>query len=141
MINIAEKFENIKRHISIHAAGIVITKEPLTNYVPLCRSSSNILTQYNMIELEELGLLKIDFLGLRTLTVIDDTINLIKKDYGKLIDIKNIDLNDKNVLKLFKTAETIGVFQFESVGMRLFLKDLDAKDFDELILALSLIHI
>lgn len=138
MINIAEKFENIKRHISIHAAGIVITKEPLTNYVPLCRSSSNILTQYNMIELEELGLLKIDFLGLRTLTVIDDTINLIKKDYGKLIDIKNIDLNDKNVLKLFKTAETIGVFQFESVGMRLFLKDLDAKDFDELILANSI---
>lgn len=79
LINTSEKFEKFHRHISIHAAGIVITKEELTEYVPLAKSGDNIVTQFNMIELEELGLLKMDFLGLRTLTVIDDTIRLIKK--------------------------------------------------------------
>ena len=91
-----------------------------------------------MVELEELGLLKMDFLGLRTLTVIDDTIKLVKKNYNRDIDIEKISLNDKNVLNLFKTADTIGIFQFESTGMRLFLKDLKADNFDELVAANSL---
>lgn len=138
LINTSEKFENLKRHISIHAAGIVITKENLTEYVPLSKSTDNIVTQFNMIELEELGLLKIDFLGLRTLTVIDGAIKLIEKNHFKKIDIENIDLNDKNVLKLFKNADTVGIFQFESQGMRIFLKQLNAENFDELILANSI---
>ena len=79
-----------------------------------------------------------DFLGLRTLTVIDDTIKLVKNNYNQIIDIENIQLDDKNVLTLFKTADTIGVFQFESTGMRLFLKDLKADNFDELVAANSL---
>ncbi|WP_462247395.1 DNA polymerase III subunit alpha [Parvimonas micra] len=138
LINISEKFEKFHRHISIHAAGIVITKEELTEYIPLAKSGENIVTQFNMIELEELGLLKMDFLGLRTLTVIDDTIKLVKKNYNRDIDIEKISLNDKNVLNLFKTADTIGIFQFESTGMRLFLKDLKADNFDELVAANSL---
>lgn len=138
LINISEKFEKFHRHISIHAAGIVITKEELTDYIPLAKSGENIVTQFNMIELEELGLLKMDFLGLRTLTVIDDTIKLVKKNYNRDIDIEKISLNDKNVLNLFKTADTIGIFQFESTGMRLFLKDLKADNFDELVAANSL---
>ncbi|WP_313960693.1 DNA polymerase III subunit alpha [uncultured Parvimonas sp.] len=138
LINTSEKFEKFHRHISIHAAGIVITKEELTEYVPLSKSGDNIVTQFNMIELEELGLLKMDFLGLRTLTVIDDTIRLIKKNYNREIDIEKISLSDKNVLNLFKTADTIGIFQFESTGMRLFLKDLKADNFDELVAANSL---
>ena len=138
LINTSEKFEKFHRHISIHAAGIVITKEELTEYIPLSKSGENIVTQYNMVELEELGLLKMDFLGLRTLTVIDDTIKLVKNNYNQIIDIDNIPLDDKNVLNLFKTADTIGVFQFESTGMRLFLKDLKADNFDELVAANSL---
>lgn len=138
LINTSEKFENLKRHISIHAAGIVITKEKLTEYIPLSKSTDNIVTQFNMVELEELGLLKIDFLGLRTLTVIDGAIKLIEKNYSKKIDIEKINLNDKNVLNLFKKADTVGIFQFESQGMRLFLKDLNAENFDELILANSI---
>lgn len=138
LINISEKFEKFHRHISIHAAGIVITKEELTEYIPLAKSGENIVTQFNMVELEELGLLKMDFLGLRTLTVIDDTIKLVKKNYNRDIDIEKISLNDKNVLNLFKTADTIGIFQFESTGMRLFLKDLKADNFDELVAANSL---
>lgn len=138
LINTSEKFEKFHRHISIHAAGIVITKEELTEYVPLSKSGDNIVTQFNMIELEELGLLKMDFLGLRTLTVIDDTIRLVQKNYNREIDIEKISLSDKNVLNLFKTADTIGIFQFESTGMRLFLKDLKADNFDELVAANSL---
>lgn len=138
LINTSEKFEKFHRHISIHAAGIVITKEELTEYIPLSKSGENIVTQFNMIELEELGLLKMDFLGLRTLTVIDDTIKLVKKNYNRNIDIEKISLSDKNVLNLFKTADTIGIFQFESTGMRLFLKDLKADNFDELVAANSL---
>lgn len=138
LINVSEKFESFKRHISIHAAGIVITKEALTDYIPLSKSGDNVITQFNMIELEELGLLKIDFLGLRTLTVIDDAVKLVKQNYGKIVDIEKIELNDKNVINLFKTADTMGVFQFESVGMRLFLKDLKADNFDELVAANSL---
>lgn len=138
LINTSEKFEKFHRHISIHAAGIVITKEELTEYIPLSKSGENIVTQFNMTELEKLGLLKMDFLGLRTLTVIDDTIKLVKKNYNVDIDIEKISLKDKNVLNLFRTADTIGVFQFESVGMRLFLKDLKADNFDELVAANSL---
>lgn len=138
LVNTAIKFEGFHRHISIHAAGIVVTKKALTEYIPLSRSGDNIVTQYNMTELEELGLLKIDFLGLRTLTVIDDAVKLIKKNHNVEIDIDSIDLTDDKVINLFRTADTIGVFQFESFGMREFLKSLKADTFEELVAANSL---
>lgn len=138
LIEYAKAVEGLPRHTSTHAAGVVISKAPVTEYVPLSRSQDVITTQFNMIELEELGLLKMDFLGLRTLTVIQDAINIIKKTKGIDIDIDKIDENDPEVIDLFGRAETMGIFQFESAGMRAFLKELKATVFDDLIAANSL---
>lgn len=138
LIDIAREVEGMPRHTSTHAAGVVIASKSVDEFVPLLRNGEQISTQFNMIELEELGLLKMDFLGLRTLTVIADAVKLVKYNYGKEIDIDNIDVNDKKVLKLFYNAETIGIFQFESVGMRRFLKNLKPSRFDDLIAANSL---
>ena len=126
------------RHTSTHAAGVVISKNPLTDYVPLTRNDEIIATQFNMIELEELGLLKMDFLGLRTLTVIRDTINAIYKNHKKKIDFSDFTYDDPKVLEMFAKAETLGVFQFESGGMRLFLKELKPDAFNDLVAANAL---
>lgn len=138
LIDTARKLEGLPRHTSIHAAGVVISKDPLTEIIPLALSNDLVVTQFDMTEIEELGLLKMDFLGLRNLTVIKDTIKDIKKNYGVVIDIENIDVNDKNVIKQFNKAQTIGLFQFESAGMRAFLKNLKPTVFDDLIAANSL---
>ena len=138
LIDTARKLEGLPRHTSIHAAGVVISKDPLTEIIPLALSNDLVVTQFDMTEIEELGLLKMDFLGLRNLTVIKDTIKDIKKHYGVDIDIENIDVNDKNVIKQFNKAQTIGLFQFESAGMRAFLKNLKPTVFDDLIAANSL---
>lgn len=138
LIDISKAVEGLSRHTSTHAAGVLITGSEVTDYVPLTRNDEIICTQYNMIELEELGLLKMDFLGLRTLTVIKDAIQAIKRNRGIDIDINNIDYEDPEVLKLFETADTIGIFQFESAGMRRFLKDLKADVFEDLVAANSL---
>lgn len=138
LIDYSRAVEGMPRHTSTHAAGVVITEQPVTDYVPLSRNQDIITTQYNMIELEELGLLKMDFLGLRTLTVIDDALKLIKYNHGIEVDIDNIDLNDPKVLKLFEKSDTLGVFQFESAGMRNFLKQLKPSRFDDLVAANSL---
>ncbi|MDO5018449.1 MAG: DNA polymerase III subunit alpha [Lagierella massiliensis] len=138
LIDVANDLEGMPRHTSTHAAGVVISKDPIVEYVPLAKNKDAIITQFNMTELEELGLLKMDFLGLRTLTVIDDTIKLIKKNRNIDIDINSIDVNDPKVLKLFSKAETLGVFQFESDGMRNFLSELKPSKFDDLIAANSL---
>lgn len=138
LIDTARKLEGLPRHTSIHAAGVVISKDPLTEIIPLALSNDLVVTQFDMTEIEELGLLKMDFLGLRNLTVIKDTIKDIKKNYGLDIDIENIDVNDKNVIKQFNKAQTIGLFQFESAGMRAFLKNLKPTVFDDLIAANSL---
>ncbi len=138
LIDTALALEEMPRHTSTHAAGVVITEEPVTDYVPLSRNKDVITTQYNMIELEELGLLKMDFLGLRTLTVIDDTLKLIKYNYGKEIDIDAIDFNDPLSMEVFNKADTLGIFQFESSGMRDFLRKLRPSVFDDLIAANSL---
>ncbi len=138
MLDIARQVEGLPRHTSTHAAGVVISKEPITNYVPLCINSGAVATQYTMTELEELGLLKMDFLGLRTLTVLQDTVHMIEKEHGKTIDLDTIDLNDPAVLKHFHDADTIGIFQFESRGMRSFLRELKATRFEDLIAANSL---
>lgn len=138
LIDTALAVEGMPRHTSTHAAGVVIASKSVDEFVPLLRTGEQISTQYNMIELEELGLLKMDFLGLRTLTVINDAIKLVKYNKGIEIDIDNIDVNDNETMKLFTKAETVGIFQFESEGMRAFLRELKPTRFDDLIAANSL---
>lgn len=138
LIDFAREVEGLPRHTSTHAAGVLISKEPVTNFVPLLRNGDYITTQFNMIELEELGLLKMDFLGLRTLTVIRDAINLIYENHGKKIDFDKISYEDTKVLEMFSKAETLGIFQFESPGMRNFLKELRPNVFENLIAANAL---
>ncbi len=132
LIDLALKVEGLPRHASTHAAGVLISKEEVTEYVPLSRNKDIITTQFNMIELEELGLLKMDFLGLRTLTVIRDAIELIEKDHNVRVDFNNCQYDDKEVYKMFANAETLGIFQFESSGMRSFLSELKPTEFENL---------
>ncbi len=138
LIDYAMAVEGLPRHTSTHAAGVVISKDTITSYVPLLRNGDSIATQFNMTELEELGLLKMDFLGLRTLTVIRDAVNLIEKDHGVKIDFDNFTYDDPKVFQMFAKAETLGIFQFESPGMRAFLKELKPNVFEDLIAANSL---
>ena len=133
LINHSKVLEGMHRHASIHAAGVVIAPSELTDFIPLYKSSTNDVTsQYDMKGLEELGLLKMDFLGLRNLTVIDKTLALIKLK-GKNIDLENLPFKDEQVYKLFTKGNTIGVFQFESSGMREFLKKLKPTVLEDLI--------
>ena len=138
LIDTARKVEALPRHTSIHAAGVVMSKEILTDIVPLALSNDQVVTQFNMTEIEELGLLKMDFLGLRNLTVIKDTIKDVKENHGIDVDIENIDENAPNIIDQFNKAKTIGLFQFESPGMRNFLKNLKPTVFDDLVAANSL---
>ncbi|EEI83134.1 DNA polymerase III subunit alpha [Anaerococcus tetradius] len=138
LIDTARKLEGLPRHTSIHAAGVVISKEALTDIIPLALSNDQLVTQFDMTEIEELGLLKMDFLGLRNLTVIKNTIKDVKKNRGIDVDLGKIDVNDKKVIEQFNKAKTIGIFQFESAGMRNFLKNLRPTVFDDLIAANSL---
>jgi DNA polymerase-3 subunit alpha len=124
LIEIAILLEGMPRHASTHAAGVVISKENVNEYVPLQLNENVITTQFTMGLLEELGLLKMDFLGLRTLTVIRDAIELVKNVHGKTINIEEIDLDDPNVYKLISEGKTSGVFQLESQGMTQFMKEL-----------------
>jgi len=118
IIEIGSRLEGLSRHAGMHAAGVVITPEPVTNYVPLYRTNRDeIVTQYDMRIVEKMGLLKMDFLGLRTLTVIDDAIKSAKAVEGVTIDIDNLPLDDPEVFRLFQEGRTKGVFQFESGGM------------------------
>ncbi len=138
LIDISKKLEGFPRHASTHAAGIVITENELYHYVPLAKSDEAIITQFPMNTIEELGLLKMDFLGLRTLTVIQDTIRQVKKNYEVEIDILKVDMNDKEVYKMLSAGGTLGVFQLESRGMTAFMKDLKPSGLDDIIAGLSL---
>lgn len=138
LIDISRRIEGHVRHASTHAAGVVIAKEELVNYTPLATAQEQLVTQYTMTTLEELGLLKMDFLGLRTLTVIEDTLKLIEKNTGFRPSFEDMKLDDKDTIKLFRDVRTIGVFQFESPGMRAFLKELKVTRFEDLIAANSL---
>lgn len=136
LLDMASKLEGLPRHISTHAAGIVICPKPVTEYVPVCLSTEgNISTQYIMTTLEELGLLKIDFLGLRTLTVIKKTIQEAERDSGKNIVI---DYEDTAVYQYIATGQTEGIFQLESDGMRQFMKQLKPKNLEDLIAGIAL---
>ena len=137
LLDIAMGLEGLPRQASTHACGIVITKDPVDTYVPLYVRDNLISTQYIMTTLEELGLLKMDFLGLRTLTVIQDTINLVKKNRG--IDVEyDKDMNDPKVYKLWQDGESMGIFQFESQGITNFMKELKPDCLEDIIAGVSL---
>ena len=139
LIEMAKKLEGLPNHTSVHAAGVVIYPGIASDYVPLGRASDGSPTaEYNMVQLEELGLLKMDFLGLRTLTVIKDAVKNVKESQGIDIDIDHIDLNDKAVLDFIGTGKTEGVFQLESSGMQNFMKELKPQDFEDIIAGISL---
>jgi DNA polymerase-3 subunit alpha len=133
IIEIGSRLEGLSRHAGMHAAGVVITPEPVTNYVPLYRTNRDeIVTQYDMRVVEKMGLLKMDFLGLRTLTVIDDAIKSAKAAEGVTIDIANLPLDDPEVFRLFQEGRTKGVFQFESGGMVDVLRKSHPTQFEDL---------
>ncbi|MBU8934761.1 MAG: DNA polymerase III subunit alpha [candidate division Zixibacteria bacterium] len=134
LINFGLTLEGLARHCSTHAAGVVIAPSALTDYVPLFKGSKDeITTQYDMKMVEKIGLLKMDFLGLRTLTVIDDALRMISGNYPDAdIDIENVTLDDAGVFELFARGETIGVFQFESAGMREYMRKLSPETFTDI---------
>jgi len=138
LIDISRSLEGLPRHASTHAAGVVISKEPLVNYVPLQKNEDSIVTQFPMTTLEELGLLKMDFLGLRTLTVIRDTIEMVKKNKGVTIDFDSMEYDDPKVYELISKGETEGVFQLESPGMKQFMTELKPKNLEDIIAGISL---
>lgn len=138
VIDTAKDIEGMPRHTSTHAAGVVISKLPVTEYVPLAKNNDSIITQYTMTELEELGLLKMDFLGLRNLTVIRDARKLINQNHNIEIDFSDSDYDDPRIYEMFSKGETLGVFQFESAGMRQFLKELKPTEFENIVAANSL---
>lgn len=138
LIDTAKLLEGLPRHASTHAAGVVISKDPITEYVPLQKNDESITTQFTMGLLEELGLLKMDFLGLRTLTVIRDAVDLIYKDHNVKIDIDKLDMNDPAVYKLISEGRTSGIFQLESAGMTQFMKELQPSSLEDIIAGISL---
>lgn len=129
--------EGLKKHITIHAAGVVICSDDLTNHLPLMTSNGEVLTGYPKEELEELGILKMDFLSVKNLTIMSDCLKSIKEDNID-ININNIPLDDKKVYELFSKADTVGVFQFESNGLKDFLVRLKPNRFDDLVMALAI---
>jgi DNA polymerase-3 subunit alpha len=133
LISYSEVLEGLCRHASTHAAGVVIAPEALTEYVPLYKGTKEeITTQYDMKGIEDIGLLKMDFLGLRTLTVIDETLKMLREDQNLVLDIDVIPLDDKKTYQLFSNGETVGIFQFESSGMRDYLCKLKPESLEEL---------
>ena len=139
LIDMAKKLEGLPNHTSVHAAGVVIYPGIASDYVPLGRASDGSPTaEFNMVQLEELGLLKMDFLGLRTLTVLKDAVKNIKASKGINVDIDHIDLNDKKVLDFIGTGKTEGVFQLESAGMQNFMKELRPQSFEDIVAGISL---
>lgn len=139
LVDASMRLEGLPRHASMHAAGVVIGREAIDEYVPLSLASEGALvTQFTMTTLEELGLLKMDFLGLRTLTVIRDAVNLICENTGKKIDIQTIDYDDKDVLASISTGKTDGIFQLESSGMKSFMKELKPESLEDIIAGIAL---
>ncbi|MDD5888514.1 MAG: DNA polymerase III subunit alpha [bacterium] len=138
MYKIAQKIEGFPRHTSSHAAGIVMCQVDLDEVVPLTTGDGMYLTSYSMEYLEDLGLLKMDFLGLKNLTIINNIINDVKDQTGEVIEFSKIPLNDQETLKIFETANTSGIFQFESTGMRNFLRNLKPNTFEDIFAAIAL---
>jgi len=141
LIDSAKHLEGVARHASVHACGTVISKEPLIERVPLQlapQDKTNIITQFEMHSIEDLGLLKIDLLGLRNLTIIENTVRLIKELQSKDLDISKLPMNDVKTFELLRRGDTTGVFQFESSGMRRYMKDLKPTEFGDLVALVAL---
>lgn len=138
LIDVARDLEGLPRHSSTHAAGVVIASHPLVEYVPLQKNDEMIVTQFTMGTLEELGLLKMDFLGLRTLTVMDECIKNVWENRGIKVDIDQIDFDDQKVYNMIGEGKTVGVFQLESAGMTNFMKDLKPDCLEDIIAGISL---
>lgn len=141
ILDFAKRLEGVARHSSTHACGVLISDKPLDNYVPLQYASSsdrNIVSQYSLHPVEDLGLLKMDFLGLKNLTIIESALKIINSIRGINIDINKIKLDDKKTYELFKKGETTGVFQFESSGMKRYLRELKATEFEDIIAMVAL---
>ncbi|MFH1429842.1 MAG: DNA polymerase III subunit alpha, partial [Candidatus Margulisiibacteriota bacterium] len=138
LVEMAQKIEGLSRHAGTHAAGVVIAKDPLTNYVPLQQNEGQAVCQYPMGDLESIGLLKMDFLGLRNLTIIDDALKIIKYNQGTDLNLATIPMDDKKAFQLLQNGDTFGVFQLESRGMRELLKDLQPSVFEDIIALLAL---
>ena len=139
LIDMSRRLEGLPRHASKHAAGVVIGKDSIDEFVPLAKGADDaVTTQFTMTTIEELGLLKMDFLGLRTLTVIQDAVHLIEKREGKPFDINKIDTEDPNVYEMISQGRTEGVFQLESGGMKTFMKELKPESLEEIIAGISL---
>jgi DNA polymerase-3 subunit alpha len=141
LIDFAKKLEGVARHVSTHACGVVISDQSLDELVPLqhpTQDDQTIVTQYEMHSIEDLGLLKMDFLGLKNLTIIEDTLSKIFAIYNKKIDIENIPQTDKATFRIFQKGETIGVFQCESEGFRKYLKQLKPTEFEDIVAMISL---
>ncbi len=138
LIDVSKTLEGLPRHSSTHAAGVVIASKPLVEYVPLQKNEDNIVAQFDMTTLEELGLLKMDFLGLRTLTVMSDAVKMIKANREIEIDLDKINFEDKEVYKMIGEGKTAGVFQLESPGMTSFMKELKPDCLEDIIAGISL---
>ena len=139
LIDMAKRLEGLPRHTSMHAAGVVISQKEVDEYVPLSRAQDGtIVAQFTMTTLEELGLLKMDFLGLRTLTVIQNAVKMVEKDKGITLDMQHIDYDDGKVLASLGTGRTDGVFQLESSGMKSFMKELKPQSLEDVIAGISL---
>ena len=139
LIDMSRRLEGLPRHTSMHAAGVVISRTSVDNYVPLSRAADGtITTQFTMTTLEELGLLKMDFLGLRTLTVIQNAVKQVEHNYGVHLEMEKIDYNDKQVLESIGTGKDEGVFQLESGGMKSFMKELKPENLEDIIAGISL---
>ena len=139
LVDMSMRLEGLPRHTSIHAAGVVIGSKPLDEFVPLSRGADNVITtQFTMTTIEELGLLKMDFLGLRTLTVIQNATKLAERYSNKKIDLLHIDYNDPKVLGMIGASKTVGVFQLESAGMKNFMKELKPQSLEDIIAGISL---
>lgn len=138
LLDVSKKLEGLKKHASIHAAGIVIDSEPLTNKVPLFKSGNNILVGYDKKHIEELGILKIDLLSIRNLSILDEVLNKIKESTGKIVSLNDIPLDDPKTIEMFAKAETTGVFQYESSGIRNLLRKMNTKNFNDLVLVIAM---
>src|SRR5699024_604764 len=130
---LSKKLEGLPRHTSTHAAGIIINAHPLYEYAPLTLSDTGLLTQWTMTEAERIGLLHIDFLGLRTLSIIHQNVKQVKKDMKIHIDIEKIPFDDKKVFQLLSQGDTTGIFQLESDGIRNVLKKLQPEHFEDIV--------
>lgn len=138
LIDIGRALEGLPRHASVHAAAVVISPEPLASLVPLAKNGDVITTQFPMATIEELGLLKMDFLGLTTLTIIDDALKEIERNYGITIDLDQQEFDDPGVYELLSSGDTLGVFQLEGGGMRDFIRQLKPSSFEDIIAGISL---